>query len=171
MSLRYASGGPKLRPTAQPLLAWNYVRVHEVHTYVSGNHFASTKPLPGDLCGMHTLDLSDHLLKAPTAQVSTLQGRAGPVCGERGIATARIRDCPSASLATSFLETSWEGWRRLECHEPPTACLTSLPADLGVLSLQVTRLTLLRSAHFTSLSCLFSCHDYNASILSRQGQV
>lgn len=82
---------------------------------------------------MHNLDTCDiHLVPPPVGLEASVGGEAG-----EGM-VGSVSDFPAANSAIGFLESSLEGWRRLECGDPPGVSLTGLPEGLGILSLQVT---------------------------------
>lgn len=71
------------------------------------------------------------LVPSPSEADLSVEGRAG----EGGVSS--LEGFPSAGASARFLEARLEGWRRLECAEPPGLALAGLPQALGVISLQV----------------------------------
>lgn len=112
-------------------------------------------PWPGPLYGIHAEDACDSSFAAVAAQPRDWDAKRVPSCGPGGITVASLADFPPSASARSFLERSWEGWRRLECADAPTKCLSSLPTGLGALSLQVSRSGL--STTHRGLSAVHMC--------------
>ena len=88
--------------------------------------------LAGVLRGLHNLDTCDPFIApSPSETWQSVEGQAG-----EGVFSS-VDSFPPAGASVRFLEAHVEGWRRLDCAEPPGLALAGLPQGLAVLSLQV----------------------------------